>query len=314
MTSLTTTQRRIPDFFIVGHPKCGTTALYEMLRSHPQIYMPDAKEPNFFSGEWQAPDGPPQTFDDYLSLFDAARPEQRIGEASVSYLASREAASGIADVQPAAQIIAILREPASFLHSLHLQLVRVNLETQENLREALSLEDDRRQGRHVPRSAPNWHRRLFYSDQVRYVDQLQRYHALFPPEQVMVLIYDDFQCDNEATLRRVLRFLDVDDTFSIEVTKTNPTVRVRFRHLNQVIYSVHARQHPVWRTARERVKPLIPGQVRRRLLETVVYGAPRPPDEGLMMELRRRFKPEVVALGDYLDRDLVSLWGYDGID
>ncbi len=42
-------QGRVPDFFIVGHPKCGTTALYEMLRRHPQIFMPDIKEPWFFA-------------------------------------------------------------------------------------------------------------------------------------------------------------------------------------------------------------------------------------------------------------------------
>jgi Sulfotransferase domain len=306
-------RRRVPDFFIVGHPKCGTTALYEALRHHPQIYMPDVKEPNFFSAEWQTSDGPPETFDDYLSLFDAAKPGQRIGEASVFYLASGNAASGIADAQPDAQIIAILREPASFLRSLHLQFVQIDLETEKNLRKALSLDDVRRQGRRLRRSAPNWQQRLIYSDQVRYVEQLQRFHALFPPEQMMVLIYDDFQCDNEGTVGRVLRFLDVDDTLPIEVTNINPTIRVRLRYLNHIIHSVYARRHPVWRTVRERVKPLIPQQARRRLLEAA-YGAPRPPDKGLMMELRRHFKPEVVALSEYLDRDLVSLWGYDGID
>ena len=43
--------RRVPDFFIVGHAKSGTTALYEMLRAHPQIFMPDLKEPKFFAYE-----------------------------------------------------------------------------------------------------------------------------------------------------------------------------------------------------------------------------------------------------------------------
>ncbi len=42
-----------------------------------------------------------------------------------------------------------------------------------------------------------------YSEHVRYVEQLRRYHAVFPAEQVLVLIYDDFRADNEATLRRV---------------------------------------------------------------------------------------------------------------
>jgi len=274
--------------------------------------MSDVKEPNFFNSQWQTSDGPPETFDNYLSLFDAAKPEQRIGEASVFYLASRNAANGIADVQPAAQIIAILREPASFLRSLHLQLVQSDFETEKNLRKALSLEDGRRQGRHVPGSASNWQQRLFYSDHVRYVEQLRRYHALFPSEQVMVLIYDDFRRDNEATLRTVLRFLDVDDTSPIDVTEANPTVRVRSRHLNRVIYR---QQGLVWRAAKA-VNVLTPRRLRRYLWQSrhrVIYGDPPPPDERLMVELRRRFKPEVVALSEYLDRDLVALWHYDSI-
>src|SRR5450759_7974 len=114
--------RRIPDFFIVGNPKSGTTALYEMLRRHPQIYMPDGKEPWFFAPELHMrapprPEGIAQTLDEYMSLFDAAQPEQRVGEATALYLWSRTAAARIADVRPDARIIAILREPASFLHS-----------------------------------------------------------------------------------------------------------------------------------------------------------------------------------------------------
>lgn len=306
--------RRVPDFFIVGHAKCGTTALYETLRRHPQIYMPDVKEPNFFSREWRASDGPPETFEDYLSLFDSARPQQRIGEASVFYLASRNAARAIADVQPDARIIAILREPASYIRSLHLQFVQCDIETEGNLRKALSLENARRHGRHVPRYALNWQKRLLYTDHVRYVEQLRRYHALFGPERVLVLIYDDVRRDNAAAVRTVLRFLDVDHTLSIDMAEINPTVRMRSRYLNHLIYNVHAREGAVWRTLRNYVRPLISQRIRSRVFKAVMHTAPQPPDENLMLALRRDCKHEVVALSDYLDRDLVRLWGYDTID
>src|ERR1700730_10200553 len=122
-------QRRVPDFFIVGHHKCGTTALYEMLRRHPQIYMPELKEPRFFASDLRAllgtaPGGLPQTYEEYLALFDPAEPQQRVGEASPSYLRSSVAAGAIAEVAPAARSTAILREPASFVRSLHLQLMQ----------------------------------------------------------------------------------------------------------------------------------------------------------------------------------------------
>ena len=153
----TPSQDRVPDFFIVGHHKCGTTALYEMLRSHPQIYMPDVKEPWFFARDlgvrFQPASPLPETLDQYLSLFAAARPEQRVGEATPSYLVSRTAAASIADLQPDARIIAILREPASFLRSLHLQSVRNQAETETDLRKAIALEEMRRQGKAIPRDA-----------------------------------------------------------------------------------------------------------------------------------------------------------------
>ena len=74
----------------------------------------------------------------------------------------------IADLQPDARIIAILREPASFLRSLHLQFVQVYIEPEKDLRKALSLEGARRQGRKLPRNE-YWPGATFYSDQVRYI-------------------------------------------------------------------------------------------------------------------------------------------------
>ena len=51
-----------------------------------------------------------------------------------------------------------------------------------------------------------------YSDHVRYVEQLRRYHDVFPPEQVLVLIYDDFRADNDADCaHRCGGFLGVDE-------------------------------------------------------------------------------------------------------
>jgi Sulfotransferase domain len=315
--------RRVPDFFIVGNPKSGTTALYEMLRRHPEIYMPDLKEPWFFATDMRPRFPPPraaapvETLDDYLSLFDAAGPEQRTGEATSSYLFSRTAAGRIAELRSDARIVAILREPASFLRSLHLQLLRTHVEAKKDLARAISLEATRRDGKKIPRSSfrPQM---LSYSDHVRYVEQLRRYHAVFPAEQVLVLIYDDFRRDNEATVRTVCRFLEVDEGSPITVTDANPTVvRVRSQQLDDLVNTISVGRGPISRAVKTGVKALTPGTLRGKALQAtqrhVVNGTPRPPDEALMFELRRRFKGEVVALSEYLGRDLVTLWGYDSI-
>jgi Sulfotransferase family len=190
--------RRLPDFFIVGHPKSGTTALWDMLKGHPQIYPSAVKEPYFLADELRPPAATPRSFgwtpgtlEEYLSLFAGATREQRAGEASAPYLWSRTAAARIAEVQPAARIVAILREPASFLHSLHLQLVQIYIEPEKDMRKAIALEDERRQGRSLPENRSWGPHGTLYSEYVRYVEQLRRYHERFPPEQVLVLIYDD---------------------------------------------------------------------------------------------------------------------------
>jgi hypothetical protein len=314
---------RVPDFFLVGHHKCGTTAMHEMLRSHPQIFMPELKAPRFLAQDLhptaQMPPGSamPGSLREYLELFALARAEQRVGEASESYLTSRVAAAEIARLAPGARIVAILREPASFLRSLHLQYVESRVENENDLGRALALEDARRRGQSIPEQA-HWPRVLLYSEHVRYAEQLRRYHAVLPREQVLVLIYDDFRADNAGTMRRVMRFLGVDETAPIEMLSANPTVRVRSPRLHGLVQDVAVGRGPLARYAKAPLKALAPRRVRRGALRAarsrVVYAPPRPGDERTMGELRSRYKQEVVELSECLGRDLVALWGYDRVD
>ncbi len=253
-------------------PSAGTTALYEMLRRHPQIHMSVEKEPWYFSPELRfrapprKPVGIPDTLEEYLALFAGAAPGQRLGEASTTYLWSRAAAGAIAEVQPDARIVAILREPASFLRSLHLQFLEAHIETEPDLRRALSFEDARR-GRRAARQA-----RLLAADAA-----LLRARALrravcaatrqqFPAEQLLVLLYDDFRADNEATVRRVLRFLEVDGAAPIEASRlTRRSAPARSGCTGWCTPSSVGRG-PASRTVKAAVKALTPDGPRRSLL------------------------------------------------
>jgi Sulfotransferase family len=314
--------QRIPDFFIVGAPKTGTTSLHGMLKRHPRIFMPHLKEPRFLAHEMLPRAGHanrprergfPRTLEDYLALFENAKPGQLAGEATTNYLWSRTAADSIANLQPEARIIAILREPASLLRSLHGTFLRDRVESVEDLRKAMSLEAARREGKHIPRRS---HRPqlLQYSEHVRYTEQLGRYHARFSPEQILVLIYDDFVNENEATVRRVLRFLDVDDGSPIDVMNLNLTTTVRSWRVKDALDAPRRRRSPIARaTFHALTTPKLRGSLRRTIGKLNAADDPPPPDEAFMTDLRRRFKPEVVSLSEYLERDLVSLWGYDDI-
>jgi hypothetical protein len=313
---------RLPDFFIAGQPKSGTTALYEMLRAHPQIFMSAGKEPWYFATELlertpPRPGGTPTTLDEYAALFAAARPGQRAGEATALYLWSRTAAARIAEVCPDARIVVILREPAGLLRSLHLQFVQAHVEVESDFAKALALEPARREGREVP-THTYWPKALLYSDHVRYVEQLSRYAAVFPREQMHIVIYDDFRADNEGTVRSVLRFLDVDDTVPVRVADANPTVSPRSQRLNEAVHAISVGRGPASLKVKGAVKAVLPQRMRRGALEAVqrhvVFREPPQPDEAVTIELRGRFRGEVQALGEYLGRDLLTLWGYGDVE
>lgn len=305
---------RVPDFFVVGHAKSGTSALYRMLRDHPQLHMP-RKEPSYFVPELLEGRRYPRGIEEYEALFAGAREGQLIGEATTWYLWSHTAAERIAEVQPGARIVAILREPASYLTSLHLQFLRTDVETEPDLRRAIELEDERAQGRRLPRNSTR-PQLLAYSDHVRYVEQLRRYERLFPSEQMMILIYEDFRADNEGTVRTVLRFLGVDDTRPVAAIEANPSAGVRSPRLNELVRSLYMGGGPAARVARGAVKALSSRRVRHGAMAALRRGqSDRPPeqDAALTLELRRRFRGEVEALGEHLGRDLVSFWGYGDI-
>ncbi len=197
--------------------------------------------------------------------------------------------------------------------------MRGHVEFETDLRRALALEDERRQGRQIPKRS-HLPQLLLYSEHVRYAEQLGRYHSRFPEEQVLVLIYDDFRADNAGTLRRVFSFLGVDEGGDVEQQDVNVTTRtVRSHRLHDLVDADRPRQGPGGRGGKDarQVRRLRAGCAGGRSPATrrhlVTAEAPAE-DPELMLEIRRRFKPEVVAAGELLGRDLVGLWGYDELD
>ena len=120
-------------------------------------------------------------------------------------------------------------------------------------------------------------------------------------------------------MRAVLRLLDVDETVPLDIIDVNRTNRsMRSQRLDDLVHALSVGRGPASRLAKAAIKTITPKKLRRDALfvtqRRIVHSSTPPADESLMLELRRRFKPEVVALSEYLDRDLVSLWGYDKLD
>ena len=197
-----------PNLFIVGAPRCGTTAWVEYLSAHPSIYFSAQKEPHYFCEDfprfrWA------RTLDDYHELFKPAGAADVIGEASVQYLYSEVAAIKIASYNPAARILIFLRDQSSFLPSYHNQLLYNKDEDIEDFATAWQLAVDR-----IIRQPPKGCREerfLDYSDVGRFDQQISRYLNVFPPDQIMVLWYRDWSKDPRRAYLAILDFLGLPD-------------------------------------------------------------------------------------------------------
>ena len=129
-----------------------------------------------------------------------------------------------------------------------------------------------------------------------------------------MLIYDDFRSDNAGTVRTVLRFLGVDEDVALPAVEANPSVAVRSLRLDALRHRLggganapaRRRGPPRWAGGRAGWS----GGAARRAL----YESPPEPDRSCMRELRRGLEGEVRSLGEYLDRDLITLWGYDRVE
>ena len=291
-----------PDFLVVGAFKSGSTALYEGLRRHPQIFMPFHKEPLFFGDDLTRRYGR-YTEAEYLHLFDPAKPTQIAGEASTWYLYSVSAAREIHDFNPATRIMVVLRNPVDVMYAEHNQLIYNVIEDIPDFAAALAAEPDRRAGRRIPPGPINVEN-LFYRHSVRFAEQLERYFDVFGRDGVHVMLYDDLRRDGATAVRGALEFLGVDPSLAAAPPRANESKRVRSPLMQRLIFAPRLllplapflRRFPLVRA------------VRTRLLDMNSETKPRAPmDPVLRRQLLDEFTPEIERLGRLIGRDL-SAW------
>lgn len=313
-----------PSLFIAGNSKSGTTALHSFLSQHPDIFMSVPKEPNYFAKDFCHDTDPQRCFyrrteAEYLELFASAQPSQVCGEASACYIYSGVAAAEIAKFNPQAKLIFILREPVSFLRSYHLQLLKNTPQDGENVKsfeKALALETERKQGQKIPPKCliPEF---LYYGDRVKYAEQLQRFYQHFDPEQIKVFIYDDWISDNRTIYNEILEWIGVDPSYQPEFdTHNKGGVQVKSKALQELVADV-SHGKGVFAPAKQLVATVLPQEKRRAAVDwaynNLAFAQANPLDPALKRRLKQTFLPEVIALGQLLDRDLVTLWGYDTV-
>jgi Sulfotransferase domain len=286
----------LPNFLIVGAAKCGTTSLYHHLRQHPQIFMPDLKEPMFFM-DWE---GGVVSLKDYRALFDNAQGEKAIGEASTAYLYAEEAPGRIKELLGNIKIIMILRNPADRAYSHWHYLFEVRKRGEKlPFKEALKREPERMKDPAFRNQRENWHTAFYYFNRGLYYNQVKRYYEHFGKENVLIHIFEDFKTDPLKTCRETFSFLGVDPDFIPEFKWLN-VGNVRHSGLHKLLHNSTPFQ--------ARVTAALPKKAAAYCKDLLTRLNAKPTlDKRLRKELLARYEPDVKKLSELIERDL-SHW------
>ena len=291
-----------PNLFVLGAMKSGTTSMWRYLEQHPDIFMTSIKEPRTLCREsqpgWRGPDAFPRGIAErrrYLSLFDDARDEPVRGEATPYYLYDRTSRDEILRLAPEARLVAILRHPIDRAYSNYLMKRQQGWETLP-FEEALAAEPTRiRDGWRL-----SWH----YGSFGRYRSQIEHYLKEFEPSRLEVVLFDDLAHDARAVMRRIYRFLGVDDSFEPDTSTVHGRARLsRAPRVHRWLFEESG--------LRNRLKRMLPGRVAKALRHAAERAnsswnelPPPPLEPATRARLTREWRDEILALEDLIGRDL----------
>lgn len=223
--------RNAPNFFIVGAPKCGTTAWVDYLSGHSKICFSSSKEPHFFNEDF--PDFRwAHSLAAYQEFFQACEDAKIVGDASVMYLYSSTAAQNISQFAPDAKILIMLREPASFIRSYHNQLLMNCDETETDLRKAWEMS-----GARPAETIPNSCRDLAFLDYKRagrFSEQVERYLDCFPANQIKIVFMRDWKVDPRSFYVDLMEFLGLPDDGKTDFPVIHSAKHVASRRIHQL--------------------------------------------------------------------------------
>ena len=297
-------------FFIVGAPKCGTSAMYEYLRSHPAIFMPRLKEPEFFATDLSGL-STIRTEAEYHQLFsDGGSHSSACGEASVFYLYSSVAVQRILDFDPSAKFLAMVRNPLQMYPSLHSQFLYSFFEDEADCSVAWRLQERRLRGERIPKLCKE-PKLLQYAPICSLGEQVSRLFSQVPVENRKVVIFDDFENSPQKVYEEVLAFLGIESDGRTDF----PLVNKRKSHKNGVIGRFLQSPPRFLENARNRLKRSyylhgsLMGRMAYKILEwsrrfnSRIAGRSQLSDE-FAAELADVFRDDVQLLASLVERDL----------
>jgi hypothetical protein len=297
-------RKESPDFFIIGAPKCGTTALAAYLSRHRDVKFSKSKEPNFFSRDiefcrWLG------TYEEYMEeYFPGDHEGLLLGEGSPFYLYSEAAVPGILEKNPEARFLVTLRNPVAQVVSMHAQRLLNSDEDVEDFGAAWRLQSERREGSHIPKRCRD-PKILMYRDIANYPVQLERLFRHTDRDQVKVILFDDFSADTAGVYEEVLRFLGLESDGQQRFEK----IHERKANRSTFIARILRNPPPALLKMAESIKRMTGlerlGVLGRLKALNTDFSPTQPPlSDEVVEELRSVFRADTLALQEMLDRDL----------
>lgn len=273
-----------PNFYVVGAPKAGTTSLYEYLKPHPDVFLPEYKEMRMFEPEH--PDSADVAL--YRDQYAGATGYRAIGDTTASYLGNPLVADRIREVSPDARIVIMLRDPVERAYSHYLNLQRVIDEPAASFREALRRYDD-------PSSQYRWLSRV-YVEEGLYYESVRRYLATFGRQQVLVLLFDDLRKNPNQLLAQIGRHIGIDPGFFGQLD---------FSEVHNVYYVPRSR---AVRWARDVTSNWgVPASL-KKAVRPLLFTFKKPQmDQESRTQLQNLYDPDIVRLEDLLGQKLPEL-------
>jgi len=193
------------DFLVIGAQKSGTTALYNYLKSHPQICVSKQKELHFFDNEkyFKSNKELDYYYQYYHDQFDCDSKHKIKGEVTPIYMYWKYAIERIYNYNKNMKIIILLRNPIERAFS------HWNMEKNRG-KETMSFHDAiRKEPERCKEALPYQHRVYSYIDRGFYTSQLREVWRFFDKRSVLILRHEDLKYNLKYTLRKISSFLNI---------------------------------------------------------------------------------------------------------
>jgi hypothetical protein len=296
-------KENLPNFFIIGAAKSGTTALFDILNQHPEVYFPYQKEPNFFSNEKYYSKGLGWYEQTY---FKNAFKYPARGEASPHYIYWSEKTAdriGELDGSKHIKIIALFRDPVKRAYSHYWMLAHRELEDLP-FAEALKVEEERLKLYHDELNEVG-SLRYGYFRGGQYASLLQPYLSHFPRENLHFILLDDLQNDFSSTMRDLASFLRIDKNFVFDPTASNPAYVPRNKRLHRFLHYPSGPIYQVIRAFLKKTPIQFQYRLRRKIVDINLKPSPNPPmDREVERNLRAGYQIEIELLEKIIGRTL----------